>query len=213
MTLTETATRADADPVRYRTDPPWRDDRGTTSCPGLPAPLHPGRATAVLQHRLPQDRVPPPAPTTRPGRPTPPGDHRLRMPPTAATGTSASNARGCGTFARRVGIGGACPNCDGARGNFRPARPGGGHHHQQIANPRARRPQRPSTAWLLHSTGGFRAAHATGPPLQRQGSLRDRCATASGPPLTPEPLRPLPGSKQGQARGPARRARGARHVD
>jgi len=60
--------------------------------------------------------------------------------------------------------------------------------------------------------GRFRAAHATGPPLQLQGSLPRSLRDGLRPPLTPEPLRSLTGEGHGQARGPARWARGARHI-
>ena len=87
---------------------------------GLPAVLHPGRATAVLQHRLPEDRVPPPAPATRPGghrpgRPAPPGKITVYecAPDCGDRYLGEQRCESCGTFARRVGIGGACPNCDG----------------------------------------------------------------------------------------------------
>jgi predicted RNA-binding Zn-ribbon protein involved in translation (DUF1610 family) len=80
--------------------------------------LHPGRAPAVLQHRLPQDRVPPPAPTTRPGdhRPGRPARREITVyecPDCGDRYLGEQRCEGCGTFARRVGIGGACPNCDG----------------------------------------------------------------------------------------------------
>jgi len=55
--------------------------------------------------------------------------------------------------------------------------------------------------------GRFRAAHATGPPLQLQGSLPRSLRDGLRPPLTPESLRSLTGEGHGQARGlPAGRA-------
>ena len=39
---------------------------GVLIMPDLPPQLHPKRAADVLQHHLPQDRVPPPAPAKRP---------------------------------------------------------------------------------------------------------------------------------------------------
>src|SRR2546430_5369076 len=58
-----------------------RDD----DLPHLPDPLHPRRAAALLQRRLPQDRLAPPppgpAPSPRdPGSPPPARPHHLRMP-------------------------------------------------------------------------------------------------------------------------------------
>jgi len=49
----------------------------------------------------------------RPGRPAPPGDHRLECPDCGDRYLGEQRCEGCGTFARRVGIGGAGPNCDG----------------------------------------------------------------------------------------------------
>jgi len=68
------------EPPRPVTGRTWDDPM-----PGLPDPVHPDRPTDLLQHDLPQDRVPPPAPTRRPGghradRPAPRTDHRLRVP-------------------------------------------------------------------------------------------------------------------------------------
>ena len=174
-------------PARRRTDPPSRDDPGTTRCPGLPTVLHP-RSRASCTAAPPAARPRSAAATNNSARPSPsrPPDPAGRSPstnaPTAATGTSASNAARAAAPSP-AGSASAAPAqiVTGPWHNFRPARPGGGHHHQQIANPRARQPQRPSTA-RLYTVPAVRAAHATGPPLQRQGSLRDRCATASGRP-------------------------------
>ena len=97
-TMTSTDTFTDRTPTGPAPNPiPVTGRPRDDPLPGLPTVLHPGRAPAVLQHRLPQDRVPPPAPATRPGghrpgRPPPPGDHRLRMAPTAANDNWASNA-------------------------------------------------------------------------------------------------------------------------
>ena len=45
--------------------------------------------------------------------PPPPRCHCLRMSPTAERLIGEQRCESCNTFARRVGIGGACPNCDG----------------------------------------------------------------------------------------------------
>ncbi len=49
-----------------------------------------------------------------------------------------------------------------------------------------------------------RRARLRGRPSGLKGRCRDRCATGLGPPLTPEPLRPLTAQWHGQAQGPAR---------
>ena len=47
------------------------------------------------------------------------------------------------------------------------------------------------------------AVQATGPPLRPQGSLPRSLRDGSyGPPLTPEPLRPLTAQRQGQGQSP-----------
>ena len=66
--------------------------------PGLPPRLHPERPAGLLKRRLPQDRVPPPPPATRPGghrpgHPAPPGIHRLRMPRLRRTTTGRPTLR------------------------------------------------------------------------------------------------------------------------
>ena len=96
VTLTETMTeRTPTGPVPDRS--PSRDDPGTTSCPVCLRCYTPDRPTAVLQHRLPQDRVPAPAPATRrrrsPSRPPgPAGRSPSTNAPTAGNDTWASNA-------------------------------------------------------------------------------------------------------------------------
>jgi len=63
MTVTETMT--ERTPTWAPERSPSRDDPGTTRCPVCRRCYTPvGRQ---LQHRLPQDRVPPPTPATRPG--------------------------------------------------------------------------------------------------------------------------------------------------
>ena len=65
---------------------------------------------------LPQDRVPPPG-TSNPARRWPPGPAgKITVYECSDCGDrylGEQRCESCGTFARRVGIGGACPNCDG----------------------------------------------------------------------------------------------------
>ena len=112
-----------------------RDDHGTWQ-----RRFTPGRSAGLLQHRLPQDRVPPPPPTTprhghRPCRPAPPRDHHLRMPrpqrttPRRTTLRELPRLRPPGQHRRPL-------SAFAGRGHRRPRRPDGGDHHDhRIASP------------------------------------------------------------------------------
>jgi len=116
MTSGRHSHRPDTGPVPVAGRP--RDDHHLS---GLPAVLHPGRATALLHHRLPQDRVPPPATSNPARRSTVPAARPRREITVYEWGPDcgrpvprrATRCESRGTFARRAGIGGACPNCDG----------------------------------------------------------------------------------------------------
>jgi hypothetical protein len=61
------------------------------------------------------------------------------------------------------------------------------------------------------AAGHLRAApRLRGRPSGLNGRCRIAARRAHGPPLTPEPLRPLTEQRHGQAHGAARQARGAR---
>ena len=95
---------------------PSRDDPRDDHLPGLPPRLHPDRPTSLLQHRLPQDRVPPPPPPTRPGghhpgRPAPPGFTVYECPGCGERQLGEQRCETCRTFTRRIGVGGPCPHC------------------------------------------------------------------------------------------------------
>ena len=106
-----------------------------------------------------------------------------------------------------------------SRGQPPAASPLGGVHRPEEAAGRRERRDRPGAGRLVLVAGRHgrltvpdrralagaaerRAAYGAAPPASRVAarSLRDGLR----PPLTPEPLRPLPGQGHGQARGPAR---------
>ena len=130
----------DAPPGRPPGTPP-----GTTRCPVCRRCYTPvGRQ--LYYSTAPAARPRSAAGTSNPDRrspsrpPCPAGRSPSTNAPTAATGTlGEQRCESCGTFARRVGIGGACPNCDGPVARFPPARPDGGHHRQEITSPSGHR--------------------------------------------------------------------------
>ena len=123
MTVTETVTRADADrpgagPIPVTGRP--RDD----PLPGLPTVLHPPVARQLycstacrktaFRRRHQQLGPAVTVPAARPRREI----TVYECPDCGDRYLGEQRCQGCGTFARRVGIGGACPNCDGPVAQF-----------------------------------------------------------------------------------------------
>jgi hypothetical protein len=163
-------------PARHRTHP----RRGTT--PGRRAARSAGGATPPVGRQLycstacrktafrRRHQQPGPTVTVPAARPRP-RDHRLRMAPDCGDRyLGEQRCESCGTFARRVGIGGACPNCDWPVADFRPARPGGGHHRQEITSaPVGHRKSQARLAFCTVPVGGPHRALPGGDPQTPAG--------------------------------------------
>ena len=118
--MTSADTFTDRTPTGPAPDPsPSRDDPGTTRCPvcrrcytPVGRQLYCSTACRKTAFRRRHQQLGPAVtvPAARPRR----GDHRLRMCPDCGDRyLGEQRCESCGTFARRVGIGGACPNCEG----------------------------------------------------------------------------------------------------
>ena len=96
---------------------PSRDDHGTTTCPVCRRVFTPtGRqaycSTACRKTAFRRRHQQPGSAVTIPGRPAPPGIHRLRMGPGCGERQlGEQRCETCRTFTRRIGVGGPCPHC------------------------------------------------------------------------------------------------------
>lgn len=101
----------------HPTDPPSRDDDGTTRCPVCHRSFTPtGRQTycsttcrkTAFRRRHQQGAAAVTAPAARPRR-----DYTVyECPDCGERLLGQQRCEACHTFARRIGIGGPCPNCD-----------------------------------------------------------------------------------------------------